>query len=133
MTGADHSRILASGYALFAAIFAFTFVLLMLVSFGVFIGLGITLTNESGDRNQAAFGLLGGAFAIIFYCVLGAIFVVPPILAAWKVWKGKRRARTWGIIAAILLLPVFPFGTALGVYGLWFWSTPEGRNLARAD
>src|SRR4051812_34212463 len=116
MTGADHSRIIAMGYAAFAAIFAFTFVLLMLVSLGVFISLGITLTKESGDTNQAAVGLLGGAFAIVFYCVLGAIFVVPPVLAGWKVWKRRRRARLWGMIAAILLLPVFPLGTAFGVY-----------------
>jgi hypothetical protein len=131
MTAADHSRIIAIGYAAFAAIFAFTFALLMLVSFGVFIGLGFSLSNESGDKNQAAVGLLGGVFAIIFYCVLGVIFVLPPALAGWKVWKRRRGARLWGMIAAILMLPVVPLGTAFGVYSLWFWSTPDGRNICR--
>jgi hypothetical protein len=129
MTGADHRTILAIGYAVIAAIIGFTYVLLMLISLGVFITLGITSTKETGDATQAGIGLLGGAFAVIFYCLLAVIFVLPPLLASWKVWKGRPRARMWGLIAALLLLPVFPLGTALGVYGLWFWLTPAGRNF----
>ena len=124
---------LATGYALFAAIFAFTFVLLMLISVGVFVGMGITFSRETGDPNNAGVGLLGGALAIVFYCILGVIFVVPQALAGWKVWKRRPRARMWGMISAILLLPVCPLGTALGVYGLWFWLTPEGRNFSRLE
>ena len=68
-------------------------------------------------------------FAVIFYCVLGAIFVLPTALASWKMWKRKRHARLWGIIAAIALLPIMPLGTALGVYGLWFLLSPEGQEF----
>jgi len=133
MTGVDHSRILAIGNAFFAAIIAFTFVLLMLISVGVLVGMGITFSRETGDTNNAGVGLLGGAFAIVFYSILGVIFAVPQALAAWKVWKRRPRARMWGMISAILLLPVCPLGTALGVYGLWFWLTPEGRNFSRLE
>ncbi len=59
MTGADHNKILAIGFAAFAAILFFTFLLLALVSVGVFVGLGITFANESGDPNQAGVGILG--------------------------------------------------------------------------
>jgi hypothetical protein len=93
MTGADHRTILAIGYAVFAAIISFTYVLLMLISLGVFITLGITFTKETGDANQAGIGLLGGAFAVTFYCLLAVIFVLPTGLAGWKVWKGRPRAR----------------------------------------
>jgi hypothetical protein len=116
----DHPKFLAIGFALFAAIFAFTFLLLMLVSLGVFVALGITFTKETGDPNQAGVGIVGGVFAVIFYGVLGLIFVLPTALAAWKLWKNKRNARMWSIIASIVLLPVMPMGTALGIYGLWF-------------
>ena len=133
MTGAEHRKILAIGYGLFAAIIAFTYVLLMLISLVVFITLGISLSKETGDTNQAGIGLLGGAFAVIFYCFLAVIFVLPPALAGWKVWKGRPRARMWGMFAAILLLPVLPLGTALGIYGLWFWLSPEGRNFLRLE
>lgn len=129
MTVVEHNKILAIGFATFAAIFAFTFLLLMLVSLGVFIALGITFTRETGETNQAGAGILGGVFAIIFYGVLGAIFVLPTALASWKMWKRKRHARIWGIIAAFALLPIMPLGTALGVYGLWFLLSPNGREF----
>ena len=53
MTAADHNKILAIGFAIFAAIFLFTFWLLLVVTSGVFVGLGFSLASESGDEKQA--------------------------------------------------------------------------------
>lgn len=128
MTGADHNKILAVGFAAFAAILFFTFLLLALVSVGVFVALGITFANESGDTNQAGIGILGALFTIVFYGGLGLICVLPPAIASWKLLKRRPDARIWGIIAAIVLLPIFPLGTALGVYGLWFFFSAQGRD-----
>ena len=128
MTGADHNKILAFGFAAFAAIFFFTFLLLALVSVGVFVALGITFANETGDPNQAGIGILGAIFTVIFYGVLGFICILPPALASWKMLKRKPRARFWGIIASIVVLPLIPLGTALGIYGLWFFFSGQGRN-----
>jgi len=121
MTGADHNKILAIGFAAFAFIFFFTFLLLVLVTVGVFVGIGITMANETGDANQAGIGILGAIFTVIFYGVLALICVLPPALASWKVLKRKPGARLWGIIAAIVVMPIFPLGTALGIYTLWFF------------
>ena len=129
MTPTEHNKYLALGFAVFAAIFGFTFLLLMLISVGVFVALGISFASETGDANQAGIGVLGGVFALIFYFVLGAILVLPMALASRKMWKGRRHARTWGIIAAILVAPVVPLGTMLGVYGLWFLFSAEGRRF----
>src|SRR5712691_9701821 len=119
MTVIEHNKILAIGFAAFAAIFAFTFLLLLAISFGVFVALGISFAKETGDTNQAGIGIIGGIVAVIFYGFLGAVFVVPTALASRKIWKRRRNARTWGIIAAILVAPIIPLGTILGVYGLW--------------
>ena len=124
----DHTKILASGFAAFAAIYFFTFPLLLLVTGGVFIGLGITLANESGDANQAGYGILGAVFTVIFYGVLGLICVLPPAMASWKLFKRKPKARIWGIIASIVVLPILPLGTALGFYGFWYFFTSVGRE-----
>jgi hypothetical protein len=132
MTGADHNKILAIGFAAFAAIFFFTFLLLTLVSVGVFVALGITTANETGDANQAGIGVLGAVFTVIFYGVLGLICVLPPALASWKMLKRKPRARFWGIIASIVLLPIIPLGTALGIYGLWFFFSAQSRMQGSA-
>ena len=128
MTGADHNKILAIGFAAFAAIFFFTFLLLALVSVGVFVALGITFANESGDPNQAGVGVLGAILTVIFYGGLGLICVLPPTMASWKMLKRRPRARMWGIIAAIVVLPILPLGTALGAYGLWFFCSAQGRK-----
>ena len=129
MTVIEHNKILAIGFAVFAAIFGFTFLLLMVVSLGVFVALGITSANEPGNGPGAGIGILGGVIAVIFYSVLGAIFVLPTALATWKMWKRRRNARIWGIIAAILVLPIMPLGTMLGIYGLWFFFSTEGRRF----
>ena len=128
MTAADHNKILAIGFAAFAAIFFLTFLFLALVSVGVFVALGITFANESGDPNQAGVGILGAIFTVIFYGGLGLICVLPPALASWKMLKRRPRTRIWGILASIVVLPILPLGTALGGYGLWFFFGAQGRK-----
>jgi hypothetical protein len=120
MTAREHSRYLAVGFGIFAALFGFTFLLLMLVSLGVFVALGISFANETGDANQAGFGILGGAFAVIFYLVLGLLLVLPTATASRKLWKRRPGARAWAIVAAILVVWTFPVGTFLAIYALWF-------------
>jgi hypothetical protein len=129
MTAVEHNKYLAIGFAVFAVIFGLTFLLLMLVSLGVFLALGISVAGETGDTNQVGFGVLGGVFAVVFYVSLGLILVFPTAAASWKMWKRKRHARVWGIIAAIAVAPVMPLGTFLGIYGLWFLFSSEGRKF----
>ena len=131
MTGADHNKILAIGFAAFAAILFFTFLLLALVSVGVFVALGLTFANESGNTNEAGVGILGAIFTVIFYGGLGLICVLPPAMASWKMLKRRPGARIWGIIAAIVLLPIVPLGTMLGAYGLWFFFADQGRKFGQ--
>ena len=125
----DHNKIIAIGFAVFAGIFGFTFVLLMLVSLGVFVGLGLTMAADTGDNTQAGIGIAGGIFSILFYCVLGAIFVLPTALAAWKAYKRRASARVWGTIAAIIVMGIMPLGTLLGVYALWFFFGAHGKDF----
>ncbi len=129
MTGSDHNKILAIGFGAFAAIFLFTFLLLLIVTTGVFVALGITFANETGDSKQAGIGILGGVFTAIFYGVLGIICVLPTAMAAWKMLKRRKRARLYGIIASIVVVPIFPLGTVLGIYGLWFFFSTEGKQF----
>jgi hypothetical protein len=44
-------------------------------------------------------------------------------------WKRGRNARSWGIVAAILVAPIMPLGTMFGIYGLWFLFSAEGRRF----
>lgn len=127
MRADQNNKILAIGFGAISAIYFFTFALLLIVSAGVFVALGITFANETGDSNQAGIGILGGVFTIGFYVVLGLIFVLPTAVASWKLFKRRERARLWGIIAAILVAPILPLGTILGIYGFWFFFSAEGK------
>ncbi|MGQ0763592.1 MAG: hypothetical protein ACT4OT_16470 [Acidobacteriota bacterium] len=129
MTALEHNKYLSIGFGVFAALFGLTFLLLMLVSLGVFVALGVSFANETGDMNQAGFGILGGVFAVVFYVGLGLLLVLPPATASRKLWKLRRGARGWGIIAAILIFWAFPVGTFLAIYALWFLFSTEGRKL----
>jgi len=125
----NHNLIVAIGFAFFACIFAFTFLLLMLVSLGVFVSLGISFASESGDNTNASIGIVGGVLAVVFYFVLGLFFVLPISLASWKLFKRRPYARLWATIASILVLAVMPFGTALGIYCLWFLFSAQGKQF----
>lgn len=129
MTVIEHNKILAIGFGVFAAIFAFTFLLLMVVSLGVFAALGITSANEPGNGPGAGIGIIGGIVTVIFYGFMGAVSVVPTALASRTMLKRRRNARIWAIIAAILVLPIMPLGTMFGIYGFWFFFSTEGRRF----
>ncbi len=129
MTATEHTRYLAIGFGFFATIFGLTFLLLMLVSLGVFVALGISFANETGDANQAGFGILGGAFAVIFYLILGLLLVLPTAIASRKLWKRRPGARGWAIVAAVLIVWTFPVGTFLAIYAFWFCFSAPGKEI----
>ena len=129
MTALEHNKYLAVGFGVFAALFGLTFLLLMFVTLGVFVALGISFANETGDANQAGIGVLGGVFTVVFYVVLGLILVLPTAVASRKLWKLRRGARGWGIVAAVLVFWAVPVGTFLAIYALWFLFSTEGRKF----
>lgn len=129
MTVTEHNKLLGIAFAVFAAIFAFTFLLLLVITVAVFLGLEISFANETGNSQQAGIGILGAAGTVIFYLLLGVIFVLPTALASRKMLKQRRNARGWGIVASLLMLVIIPLGTMLGVYGLWFFFSAGGKQL----
>jgi hypothetical protein len=95
--------------------------LAVLIVFGGLVGLA---GSESGGSEAAVLGLIGG---IAFIAV--AVLSVPCLIAG----IGLLKFRSWGqiltIILSILNLMNFPFGTALGIYGLWVLLNKETKPL----
>src|SRR5712692_5098258 len=114
MAAVEHNKILAIGFAVFSTIFGFTFLLLLVVSLGVFFALGVTLGNETGNTQEAGIGIVGGIVTVIFYGFLGAVFVVPTALAGRRMLGRIGEARIWGIIAAIVLAHMVSLVKRLG-------------------
>jgi hypothetical protein len=105
-------------------------------SLGVLIGLGVFaffggiagLVHMDHDPDAAfvvpMMGMIGG-FVLILLLALS----IPGIIAGVGLLSYQPWARFLTIVLSILDLVSIPFGTALGIYGLWVLFTPEGARL----
>ena len=67
-------------------------------------------------------------FAIILASLVFSVILLIPIrVAAFRMLKQRPNARDWGIAASVISLLGVPLGTAIGVYGLWFLFSEEGK------
>lgn len=69
-------------------------------------------------------GLAGGAL-VVFLLILS----IPPIVVGIGLTLHREWARIAGIVIAALLIFHFPFGTAVGIYGLWALLNGETARL----
>ena len=96
----------------------------LLVVFGV----GATIVGTSGDTNAAValpiIGLTGMAL-VAFLVVLS----LPGIIIGIGVYRLRPWARIGAIVLSILSLAMIPFGTIVGVYGLWLLFNGETERL----
>ena len=115
MTLEEHNKTLGILHIVYAALHT----LLMLGVFGFMLFFfrmaGAELRNQPGAPPEAlmlVFVLLGAVFALIF--------TVPSYVAGYAMLKRKPWARVASLVAAVIEVMNVPFGTALGVYALWF-------------
>lgn len=110
-----HVKVLAILHLVFGALGVLGALVIMLV-FGGLAGLaGTGAVNDPQAAAAAPFlGALGGFIAIAIL-----VLSVPGIIAGYGLLQYFEWARILGIILSALNLLSFPFGTALGIYGLW--------------
>jgi hypothetical protein len=96
--------------------------LFILVFFG---GLAIAGT----DNDPAAQGVLGAIGGFVFIII--AALSVPCVIAGIGLLKFRSWAQILTIIMSVLGIANFPFGTALGIYGLWVMLNKETKPLFR--
>lgn len=121
----QHVKILAILNIVYGSLVALAGVVVMAVLGGV-----ASFLHLSDDPDAAAgAGVLAiiGAIVPIVLIVLGA----PSIIAGIGLLKYQGWARILTIVLSVLHLPGVPFGTALGVYGLWVLLKGETEILFR--
>jgi len=93
--------------------------------FGGLAGL-VGIAQRSPD---AAFAVpfLGGLGTIL--CVVILVFSVPGLIGGIGLLNMAHWSRVWMIVISALDLISVPFGTALGIYGLWALTKPETEAL----
>lgn len=123
MTARDHNKLLGIFFAIHAAIQGLSLGLLTIVYGGLGAAVGAT-----GRGEEQVLGVVFIVLAVVMFFV-GLVIVVPQVLAAFKILKHRNNARFWAIFGAIVALLSFPFGTALGVYALWFLFGEDGKRF----
>ena len=115
MTLEEHNKTLGILHIVYGGLHT----LLMLGVFGFMLFFfrvaGAELRNQPGAPPEAlifTFVLLGAVFALIF--------TVPSYVAGYAMLKRKPWGRVASLVAAVIEVLNFPFGTALGIYALWF-------------
>ena len=84
------------------------------------------------DSNEAKVGAAWAGGCITFIAALFGIMAIPSIIAGWGLSQRKSWARILTIILAILSLPQFPVGTAIGVYALVILFNDETKRILTA-
>jgi len=122
-----HVKVLAvleiamSGFGLICA-------LLLMLIFGGAMG----IVGASGDSDAAyALPIIGltGMALIIFLLVLS----LPGFVVGIGLLKRRPWARIAGIVMSIVGMMFIPFGTALGIYGLWVLFSKETEQIFQAS
>lgn len=88
---------------------------------------GIVGATGQSDDSVLAIPILGGIGGIIFIVML--VLALPSLVGGIGLLQLKPWARVVMIILSALHLFGVPFGTALGIYGLWTLLKPETEAL----
>ena len=82
---------------------------------------------DHSDGKLIAIPILGGIGALIFVILI--LVSIPGIITGVGLLKMRPWARILGIVISALNILNFPFGTAVGVYGLWVLLSNETLAL----
>ena len=102
-----------------------TFSILMIIG-GVVINQFLPMAGEiSGDSTAIRItSIIGQSIGAVLF-----IFAVPGFICGYGLITKKAWSRVFGIILSCLSLLSIPFGTAIGIYGLWILFKDETLEL----
>ena len=119
-----HVKVLGVLYIAVSAFHLFGALFLMLVFGGTASIVG--LTAESGEA-AIAIPILGIAGTALVALLL--ILAIPGLVTGWGLLNYKSWSRILGLVLSVLNLLNFPFGTALGIYGLYVLLNRDAEQL----
>jgi len=121
MTAQDHNKILA----ILFLVDGLLNVIALVVAVFFIAGVGVYATTRMGSSESIVFWI--GAVLGVLICAF--VLVLLPFLSSFAMFKRKTWAKTVGFIASIVSLLGLPFGTALGIYGIWFLSRGDAKQF----
>lgn len=124
MTAREHNNLLGIFFLIQGGLTAMIGVIMTLIYGGV----GVAMMGVgTKDEDRMIGGIMFAVGLVVGIVLLGIAAAV--IYTGVKVRRQAPIGRTLGIVMSILSLLSFPLGTALGIYGLWFFFGDMGRAL----
>lgn len=126
MTSDSKARLLGLLMWLYAAFNVLLVAVIAIIYISIF-GFVFTQVPQKPGEPDPAFIMVILIFAFAIALILTVLFSIPKIVAGYGLRKQKPWARTWAIVGSIMACMSFPFGTAIGVFGLVFLFSDEGK------
>ena len=126
MNGKEQARLLG---LLLWLLTGFQFLLIGFIGLIYVVMFGAIFASAPRHANDPPPELIGGILIAVMAVIVlfTALFSIPKVVAGYGLRKGKSWAKIWAIIACIMACMSFPFGTAVGVYGLVFIFGDAGK------
>ncbi len=122
MSGKEHNKLLSIFFFVQGGLQLFGGIIMVLI-YG---GLGVSMIAGSRREEEQAIGAIFLVVAVVVGALILAIAAFD-LFTGWRLNKSHPSGRTLGIVASCLSLLGFPLGTALGIYGLWFFLGEHGK------
>jgi hypothetical protein len=119
-----HVKVLAILHVVFGAFFLLAAILLM-VTFGG----ASAIVGTAADPEDAAIALPIIGFTGIALSAFLLVLAVPGLFVGFGLWRFANWGRIGGIVLSALDLIHIPFGTILGIYGLWVLLNKDTEKL----
>jgi hypothetical protein len=121
---AQHVKIVGILHIAFGSLIVLAGVIVLIVMGGIAAGVG-TAAHSSDD--YVAVPILGGIGGMVF--IVCMVLGLPGIIGGLGLLQFKPWARILVIVLSVLDLFNIPFGTALGIYGLWALLNTETEQM----
>ncbi|MFM9905241.1 MAG: hypothetical protein ACKVQJ_11800 [Pyrinomonadaceae bacterium] len=127
MTSEDKAKLLGLFFWLFTGFNVIIVGLIAIIYIGVFGTIFSQMPRKAGEPGpEVILPILIVVFLFVF--IFTALFSIPKIIAGYGLRNHKPWARIWAIIASVMCCLSFPIGTAIGVFGLIFLLSDDGKN-----
>ena len=128
MTPRDKARLLGLLFWIFAGFNVVLVAVIAVVYVVIFGAVFSSVPHKPGEPGpEVILPLLIVIFAFVLLFVV--LFSIPKIVAGYGLRNEKSWARIWAIIASIMACMSFPFGTAIGIFGLVFLFGDDGKRF----
>ena len=112
MTLEEHRRLLGILHLVYGGMHGLL-AFVLIIAFGI--PAAVIVGNEPGSGAVLAFVV----FALLLALLFSVLFLIPPVVAGYGLLKHKPWARTASLVASIIEVLNFPFGTGLAAYNFW--------------